>query len=176
VLRSDRLGQKLTTDILIIVSRRSLFCYELRFGLFESKVVTPAFASKLSIYIRLSIGLRCCFRVEVVEIFSWLNLCAIRFQQLFISLQFGMKTFSVRFCSFSLPTHRGNKAALLLCLGAIGAGSAPVAFDLALPTSQARVAFEITVWSKLLRYRELTHIWICFFTVQVNVKKPGHEY
>lgn len=54
-----------------------------------------------------------------------------------------MQTFFKRFRLLSLSANWSNEAALFLCLDAIGARSLPVTFDFALPTREARVAFDI---------------------------------
>jgi hypothetical protein len=55
-----------------------------------------------------------------------------------------METFPRRLRSLLLPAHQGNEAALCLCLGTIRTGTALITFNLALSTSQTRIAFYIT--------------------------------
>ena len=153
------LGQEIIQDTRIKVSRRSVFCYELWLNLCETQGVTPAFALRLGISIHLNIGLRYRLRFRVIGIFRRLNLCAIRFQQRFIALHFGMEAFSMRFCPSSLSAHRRNKAALLSGLEAIGTGIPSVTPDLALSTGQTRIAFHVIVECNMRSYRGLGHVW-----------------
>lgn len=133
-LRSCHIEGKIIIDVPFKIPRRSLLCYEHWLTLYESIRITLVFTLRLIVFIHIYIWLRCCFRVEVVKIFRWLDGCPIRFQHLFISFQFGMEAFPWGLVSFSFPAHRGDKAAFLLCLDTIGTGGAPVTPNLALPT------------------------------------------
>lgn len=112
-------------------------------------------------YMRGQPGLRDRFRFRVTVGVTRFNLDSIRLQQLFVSPDFGMQSFSRRLCPLALPARGGHESTLLRALDAVGAGLAAVTFDLAAPADQTGMVFELRARSRFLHHHESTSQDIC---------------